>query len=161
LADGHGGYRKPTNPAPVSGPGAHSARTDGQPIMDGLGDGSYGSETAMQQIQGGAPMASAPGSPQGAPAADPQAAAALQALQGLTGLSEPSQRPGEPVTHGADAGPGADSSALGLPSQNYNQQDAAYFKKWLPLLIRQAEQQNVPPGYKAWVRQIIANLPQQ
>lgn len=27
-------------------------------------------------------------------------------------LGEPSQRPGEPVTHGADRGPGADSSIL-------------------------------------------------
>lgn len=29
MANGHGGYRQPTNPSPVSGPGALSQRTDG------------------------------------------------------------------------------------------------------------------------------------
>lgn len=29
MANGHGGYRQPTNPSPVSGPGRLSQRTDG------------------------------------------------------------------------------------------------------------------------------------
>jgi hypothetical protein len=57
---GHGGYRRPANPAPVSGPGQHSRRTDGkQPVMQGAGNGDYGDEQAMQQIQGGAAMGQA------------------------------------------------------------------------------------------------------
>lgn len=31
MTDGRGGYRRPTNPAPASGPGALSQRTDGGP----------------------------------------------------------------------------------------------------------------------------------
>ena len=29
MAEAHGGYRQPSSPAPVSGPGALSKRTDG------------------------------------------------------------------------------------------------------------------------------------
>jgi hypothetical protein len=54
------GYRRPANPAPVSGPGSHSRRTDGkQPVMTGTGNGSYGDEQAMEQIQAGAAMGQA------------------------------------------------------------------------------------------------------
>lgn len=33
MTEGRGGYRRPTNPAPVSGPGELSQRTDGGPPM--------------------------------------------------------------------------------------------------------------------------------
>lgn len=85
---------------PVSGPGALSQRTD-QPIrqVTGLPYGAAGDLVAQQQ---GAPMAATPATPP------------------VTPLHAPSERPQEPVTHGADAGPGADSSILtatpGLPA---------------------------------------------
>ena len=56
-----GGYRQPSNPAPVSGPGALSKRTDGGPIdglkpstqapkyMPGLGYGKGGENMANEQ----------------------------------------------------------------------------------------------------------------
>jgi hypothetical protein len=159
LADGHGGYRKPANPAPVSGPGAHSQRTDGaQPVMTGLGDGSYGDESAMQEIQGGAQMAQAPSGPSAAPSGPHPA---LGAIQSLTPLDAPSAWPGVPVTDGADAGPGADSAALGgfqNPSTDANNADAKHLQKYLPVFLQVANDDNAPPGFKQWVRNIIANL---
>lgn len=159
MADGHGGYRKPANPAPVSGPGAHSQRTDGaQPVMTGLGDGSYGDESAMQDIQSGAPMAQVPSSPSAAPSGPHPA---LGAIQGLTPLDAPSGWPGVPVTDGADAGPGSDSGALGLmqdPPVDANAADAKHLQKFLPVFLQVANDENAPPGFKQWVRNVIANL---
>ena len=119
-----GGYQKPSNPAPVSGPGAMSQRTDGGPTqsakyMSGL---PYGQGQAQMQQQTSAPMA---GNPVAA-AAQVSADGAAQAPQTppVTGLFEPTQRPDEPVTHGMDFGPGADSTALGTPNLP-NQEDPA------------------------------------
>lgn len=81
-----------TQATTVSGPGALSQRTDRQPMraVTGL---PYGDGQALMQQQAGAPMAATP-------KAD------------VVGFDVPTQRPDEPVTHGADAGPGADSSIL-------------------------------------------------
>lgn len=88
-----GGYRKPANPAPVSGPGKLSRRTDGaQPVMEMTG-GAYGENKALREMQSGAPMA------QEAPMSMPP----------ITGLFEPTQRPAEPTTAGMPFGPGANS----------------------------------------------------
>jgi len=100
-----GGYRKPENPAPASGPGALSQRTDGGPAqgakyMSGM---PYGENTMDQQTA--APMAgraSVPSAPTPAPMPTP--------------LMAPTQRPNDPVTSGIDIGDGPDSSALGLPT---------------------------------------------
>lgn len=95
-----GGYRKPENPAPVSGPGALSQRTDGgptQPAMyiSGLPYG-QGQETYNQQTA--APMAGTPELVQ-------------QELPNIVGLNEPTQFPDQPISFGADwgAGPGLSS----------------------------------------------------
>lgn len=97
-----GGYRQPSNPAPVSGPGALSKRTDGGAVegmtqppmyMAGLG---YGEGGNMEQ-QSGAPMAGndIPRTP--AP---------------MIGLTEPTMRPEEPITAGIDFGPGPGIEAM-------------------------------------------------
>ena len=54
-----GGYRKPNNPAPVSGPGALSRRTDGGPTQGAkeMSGGRYGERQEMQAFQTAAPMA--------------------------------------------------------------------------------------------------------
>src|SRR5688500_4938857 len=95
MADGRGGYRRPTNPAPVSGPGAHSRRTDGQPVMD-LPDAAYGENAHFREVQQGAPVAKA------------QAAqsVASDAMSRVVGLGEPSLEPDVPVTSGAEYGMG-------------------------------------------------------
>lgn len=94
---GKGGYQPPAHPAPVSGPGALSQRTDGgagQPIRD-WPDAGYGENKSYRAQQAGAPLAQSPGLPPVIP------------------LDAPSQRPGEPVTAGAPLGPGPGPEALG------------------------------------------------
>jgi hypothetical protein len=55
---GRGGTRTPRNPAPVSGPGALSRRTDrGQPIRVAPG-APYGQRKALEDQQRAAPLAS-------------------------------------------------------------------------------------------------------
>ena len=61
-----GGYRQPANPAPTSGPGALSQRTDGgateglsQPQQSYTGF-AYGQNKAVNEQQGGAPLAGDP-----------------------------------------------------------------------------------------------------
>ena len=106
-----GGYRQPANPAPVSGPGALSKRTDGGPIdglkpstqapkyMPGLGYGKGGENMANEQS---APLA-------GTPTPDFQAPTAVP-------LSAPTMRPNEPITSGVDFGPGPGSEAIQIPN---------------------------------------------
>jgi hypothetical protein len=105
MADGRGGYRQPRNPAPVSGPGRLSRRTDGGPQqttqpMTGMG---YGENAEFNAMQGGAPLAATPSvsnararktSPTG------QGGAAAVPLFSPTGFPE------EPITAGASIGPG-------------------------------------------------------
>lgn len=102
-----GGYRQPNNPAPVSGPGALSQRTDGgategmtQPQQDYTGF-TYGQNKGLEEQQGGAGMAGNP-----FPMAD------------IVELSAPTQRPDEPITSGINYGDGPGTEAMrGLPNQ--------------------------------------------
>lgn len=114
----HGGYRKPANPAPVSGPGKYSKRTDGGPsqVMSAAPGQAYGDAKAQMDAQRTAPMGGT--SPLPKPAA-PQGGDAAPSMQPFSGvpLNAPTQRPGEPVTHGVDIGPGGGSDVLNLPSQ--------------------------------------------
>lgn len=112
-----GGPRTPSTPAVASGPGRLSARTDGGPASKQaarwVAGGDYG-DGGLMDIQQGAPMAAsptaAPASQQGAPQLQDQGPQVVP-------LTEPSQRPGEPVTHGAAAGPGGGPEVLRLPPQ--------------------------------------------
>lgn len=120
---GPGGYRKPANPAPVSGPGALSQRTDGrQPIMD-LPDAGYGDNAEFRTQQAGAalPQTQAPPSPAvGAPAPPVEAAPAPPGAGGGEQMTPPApltagtSNPFQSVTAGADAGAGPGSEALNL-----------------------------------------------
>lgn len=104
--EGRGGYRAPSNPAPVSGPGALSQRTDGGPTqsakyISGLPYG-QGQETYSNQVA--QPLAGNPFSSMGEP----------------TPLMAPSSRPGEPIQSGIDIGDGPSSTAIRLPNQEPN-----------------------------------------
>jgi len=100
-----GGYRQPSNPAPVSGPGALSQRTDGgategmtQPVQDYTG-GTYGNNKSMRQQQEGADLYAAPTPPP----------------INVTPLSAPTEFPNEPDSHGASWDPntpGIDTSMV-------------------------------------------------
>jgi hypothetical protein len=102
-----GGYRQPNNPAPVSGPGALSQRTDGgategmtQPQQDYTGF-AYGQNKGLEEQQGGAGMAGNP-----------------FPMAGIVELSAPTQRPTEPITSGINYGDGPGTEAMrGLPNQ--------------------------------------------
>lgn len=101
-----GGYREPSKPAAVSGPGKFSKRTDGGVASkQQLPDAKYGEQKDFQEIQSGAPM--------GAPA------------PALTPLSAPTAYPDEPVTAGADAGAGIGAAAAGLAPRDPDDEDMA------------------------------------
>jgi hypothetical protein len=105
---------QPSNPAPVSGPGALSRRTDNGPAqkLRTLPNAQYGEAATYKDLQNGAPLAQTPppgvSGPGGGASAPPS----------FVGFGAPSQRPGEPVTAGADAGAGPDSSVLSAPAMS-------------------------------------------
>ena len=99
-----GGYVQPTNPAPVSGPGALSQRTDGgaidgmtQPAQSYTG-GAYGENKSTMDQQTASPLA-------GNPFSTPQMNLSLTA---------PTAYPNEPLSAGANygEGPGLDISSI-------------------------------------------------
>lgn len=105
--EGRGGYRQPNNPAPVSGPGSLSKRTDGgaiegmtQPQQEYTGFG-YGENGKLAEQQSGAAMAGTniPGF-------------------NFTALTAPSERPNEPITSGINIGDGGGTELMrGMPNQ--------------------------------------------
>lgn len=138
-----GGYQPPANPAPVSGPGALSQRTDGgpsQPRMQ-MPDAAYGEQADFQAIQGGAPMAASPGIPGG---------------PGLPGLLDPTQRPSEPLTTGVPVGEGA-NTLMGAP--DVFQQDMQMLAKYLPELQRMALKPETPRGFQLFVQYLQGARP--
>lgn len=103
MANGHGGYRKPSNPAPVSGPGSLSRRTDGGPqqVASDLPNAKYGEGQEFSEVQAGAPMSATPGAEDmgdGGGVSTPMAPP--------TPLTAPTERPNEPISWGASFGPG-------------------------------------------------------
>lgn len=131
MADNHGGYRKPANPAPVSGPGSLSQRTDGGPAskqaIRSLPDAGYGEQAEFRGIQTGAPIAKV----------EPQKVPSIQADEGIRPLplDAPSARSDEPVTAGANAGPGPGMDSLGLLDEsNLAASDVKYLLQYLPTL---------------------------
>jgi hypothetical protein len=101
MAEGHGGMRRPSNPAPVSGPGAMSRRTDGQGARY-IAGGEYGEGQEMMDLQTSAPMSKAPAAPR--PRTGRQVVS--EEMAPPTPLFAPTERPDEPITAGAPFGPG-------------------------------------------------------
>lgn len=142
-----GGYRQPGSPAPVSGPGALSKRTDGgpgQPVRAPSG-GAYGDRQNLEQLQQAAPLSASPGGDVGAPAP-------ADVTEGLIGLGEPTQLPDEPVTAGAALGEGPGLEALGLPNQPG--EDMKRLVAYLPVLEHMANQPGASKAARNLVRQI-------
>jgi hypothetical protein len=95
---------EPMNPlAGVSGPGKYAVRTD----KLSMGSTAYGEGVETSAIKSGAPLSTTPDQ-RPMPAAEVREAA----LAPVTGLYDPSSRPGEAVTSGIDMGAGSGSSAL-------------------------------------------------
>ena len=108
-----GGYQRPSNPAPVSGPGALSRRTDGGPTQAAryMAGGKYGEGKQMMQMQQSAPMAAQQSVPAG------KANLNRANLPSITPLTAPTERPNEPLTHGMPFGPGGGPEVLGQTAQ--------------------------------------------
>jgi hypothetical protein len=146
-----GGYRRPSNPAPVSGPGKLSRRTDGGPssksAIQGMremsGGGKYGERKALEETQAGAPMAGNP-VPQSAPVAPTSSAVPSGPV---TGLFDPTERPGEPVTAGLSVGPGESP-----PRQMAGTYDMII--KYMPALELMASQNDAPESFRALVKYV-------
>lgn len=106
MARRRGGYRPPANPAPVSGPGALSQRTDGGVPKALPTGGDYGDRKALAEQQAAAPMD---------PRQDATGGGARAAGRPVPGSQfggsafSPTQRPGEPMTAGTDWGEGANA----------------------------------------------------
>lgn len=132
-----GGYRAPANPAPVSGPGALSQRTDGQPAMQ-LPDAAYGEQAEFQAIQGGAPMMDEPGMAPPVP------------------LLSPSERPDEPVTAGAAVGPGPGPADL---RRDQDLKELGALGNYLPMMERMAARVEAPRSFRALVQFIKSSAP--
>lgn len=103
---GRGGYQAPAHPAPVSGPGAMSRRTDGGPVqkLRDLPDAQYGEAKTFRELQQAAPLEQTPAP--GMDSAVPAGGAAVPPSSRVVPFDAPSMRPDEPVTTGAALGPG-------------------------------------------------------
>lgn len=147
-----GGYQAPTNPATVSLPGRLSRRTDGGPSNPSqaraqLPDAAYGEQKTYQDAQAGAPMAAAPGPDQMAQPPD---------LSQVVPFGAPTGRPGEPVTSGADAGPGPGSAALGLSSAD--DPSVSHLRDSLPALELMANSPSAGFAFRQFVRRVYAMM---
>ena len=130
MANGHGGQRTPTNPAPVSGPGALSQRTDG-PLHGPV----------PTPMPGPAPSGGGPAIP------DPSQ---------LTPFGAPTQRPDEPLSAGLSGGPGAGPSIIQPPPMSPEDQDR--LRSYLPTLIVLASSSDASPAVKQFVTQLRGEL---
>jgi hypothetical protein len=122
MVENRGGYQQPSNPAPVSGPGELSQRTDGgaiegmtQPVKEYTGL-PYGENKSVNDSQGASSMA---GDPFKSPLLD---------------LMAPTQRPNEPITAGLVGGPGGGPELMrGMPNSVPNIIDTlTYMAKFDP-----------------------------
>ena len=139
-----GGYRKPANPAAVSGPGSLSRRTDGGPIQGAKeipGGGKYGERKELAELQSGAAMQGNPTPSMPSPN--------VPAPQQLTNLFAPTERPDEPITAGASFGPGL------TPTQEVTGR-YKLVSKYLPMLNEQASNPDTPDTFKNFVKYVNA-----
>ena len=150
-----GGYRRPENPAPVSGPGSLSRRTDGQGARY-MSGGEYGEGQEMMDLQNSAPMSKTetvrPRS------ARPRAARSGGVDAGLTSLFAPSERPDEPVTAGMPFGPGPGETNRSSLSDDINE-DAQVLVRYLPALEAMANSERGTPSFRRFVRYLRAVSP--
>jgi hypothetical protein len=146
MAEGRGGYRRPGSPAPASGPGRLSRRTDGGPQqttqpMTGMG---YGENQEFNAVQGGAPLAATP------PASNARARKSSPADSmgvAATPLFAPTAFPEEPITAGADFGPGEMGQEESMFAQSLGR-DFETLKQYLPDLEAATNFRNTPSSFR-------------
>ena len=144
MAEGHGGKRTPSRPAPASGPGRYAKRTDGgavQKLRD-IEGGSYGEGKAMDELQRAAPMGGT------APASAAQGGPMPIDPSGLTPLDAPTGMPevGLLDNLGQQGPPPVDEDAR------------ARMQAYLPTLMWLASQPGASEATRQFVRQLRADL---
>lgn len=145
MAEGQGGYRQPSNPAPVSGPGALSQRTDGQGARY-MSGGQYGEGQELMDLQTSAPMSKAAPQPR---ARQPRPARQV-VEEGMrpTPLFAPTERPDEPITAGAPFGLGQGPATTEAPAAAFNET----IRRYLPALEAATQWPDTPENFKSLVR---------
>ncbi len=68
-------------------------------------------------------------------------------------LFSPTQRPAESITDGSSVGPGAGPMKLPSVSEE-NRTDAQMIGKYLPQLLKMADEEGTAPGFTRFVRQL-------
>jgi hypothetical protein len=143
-----GGDRQPGNPAPVSGPGALSQRTDGgpsqapmyMPAMKSMG--STGREQMAQQQ--GAALYKAPTSTGGS--------SMESNLQPVTPITAGTLLPDQSIADGTTAFGGMGPEALNLPKQGDTDVDMQRLMSYLPAFEIAANLPNSSVAFKNYVR---------
>jgi hypothetical protein len=138
-----GGYRKPGTPAPVSGPGALSRRTDGR-VAEGF---AYGMNKQINEQAASAPMAKAP-QPRPASASKMMSASPLP---GITPITAETMDPNDPITNGVPVGPGA-NSIPGMSSGPTEDPDINMIRDYYPILEFWASQPGTSRATKDYVQ---------
>lgn len=140
MAEARGGYREPANPAPVSGPGSLSQRTDGgpadtQPVRVAPG-GDYGDRQELEAAQRAAPL------PQRTPVD----------TSGIVPMTAPTANPGQDITAGAV-----------VPNQPEEPGEYDMFRlgTYLNALKTAASRPNASPASRQLVRQLEARMGQR
>ena len=155
MAEQQGGYRRPSNPAPVSGPGRMSRRTDGQGAMY-ISGGEYGEGQEMMDLQTSAPMSREDRQPQTPRPRRGNPVMNMDSRAQVTPLFAPSEAPDEPITAGAPFGPGpGPASALQMSKPVNNLEVVA---KYLPVLRQVATYDGAPDRFRALVRYIQGSM---
>lgn len=146
-----GGARTPSNPAPASGPGSLSRRTDGGPAKPQYVAGlPYGEGQEFMDVQTSAPMGGA------APTAPSMPQGGLGPIGsgggGVTPMGAPTEFPDESVFAGSDnpGGPGRDALASNL--SNLSNAEAKQFAKYLPALEAAANSPQTTDSFRRFVR---------
>ena len=147
MANGqHGGKRTPGRPAPASGPGRLSKRTDGGPSqkMREMTGGSYGEASEMADLQRSAPMGGT------RPASAAQAGPMPVDPSGLTPLDAPTGQP--------DVGLLDNLSQFQQQPSAIDDETRARMQAYLPTLLWLASQPGASEQTRQYVRQLRADL---
>jgi len=134
-----------TNPMQgVSGPGSYAKRTDLQYSPD-----TYGAGVQMQQQKAGAPLAKSGGVKLSQAPVVPTGGAPAG-----VGLFDPTQRPNEPVTHGAPIGAGAGPEALMMAKPADDSAFRMSIQAAKPVLAYIADLPNTSPETRAALKEL-------
>jgi hypothetical protein len=144
IAGQAGGYRKPGNPAAVSGPGGLSKRTDGTPAIGSAGGEDYGEAQALKDLQRAAPTQSRSAGGGGGGAAAP---VSTPPPMGFDAPGDDS-----PVTSGAALGEGPGSEALGLDP---DEETRNMSEGMIQLMVSAAQRPNASPSFRRLVRRAL------